>query len=190
MHPAYVIRPGAASDLDQLPDIERAASTLFVTVGGWEQDDVPQYVLSVEQHRAYLDADRLWVAVTKADDQPIGFAVASIVDGHGHLDEIDVHPDHGRRGIGRALVERVIVWARESDLPAVTLTTERDIPWNAPFYARLGFAILADDALTEGLRAILAAEVAHGLNPATRVAMRYTIQNAAADSQSNSNEQP
>ena len=43
-------------------------------------------------------------------------------------------------------------------MPAVTLTTFRDVPWNAPYYERLGFRTLAADEITPGLAAIRAHE--------------------------------
>lgn len=167
MDDGYTIRAGREDDLAALPEIERQAGTLFAQAG-W---DITVFsVIPVEKHRMYCLAGRLWVAAD-VHDQPVGFAAASVVDGHAHLDELDVHPDHGRRGLGRALVERVCAWARDAGFEAVTLTTERDLPWNAPFYARLGFAILPDEVLTGGLRDLLAEEVRAGLNPATRVVM-------------------
>jgi hypothetical protein len=57
----------------------------------------------------------------------------------------------------------------------VTLTTFRDVPWNAPFYARLGFRILEPSAWTPGLMALLALEESRGLPRRLRVAMRYSI---------------
>jgi GNAT superfamily N-acetyltransferase len=90
-----------------------------------------------------------------------------------HLEEIDVHPLHGRCGVGTALVKAVCAWTCEAGYAQLTLTTFREVPWNRPFYARLGFAELS----TKGLRAELAAQVAHeaarGLDPATRVVMAY-----------------
>lgn len=176
MDPLYTIRLGAERDLNALPQIELAAEKLF-SAYGWENLDTLPDVISVEGHRMYLDAGRLWVA-TDTDDQPVGFAVLSEVDGHAHLDEIDVHPDHGRRGIGRALIEQVCAWAHEAGYPAISLTTERDIPWNAPFYARLGFVILAPEDLTDGLRTILADEAEWARDPATRVAMVRSLSDA------------
>jgi GNAT superfamily N-acetyltransferase len=178
MDPRYTIRPGAERDLTALPPIELAAAQLFAAYG-WEGEQVLEDVFSVDDHRAYLYAGRLWVAVDE-QDQPVGFAVASEVDGHAHLDEIDVHPDHGRRGIGRALVEHVCAWAQGAGYPAISLTTERDIPWNAPFYATLGFVILAPDDLTAGLRAILAKEATWAPDPATRVAMLRALEENAS----------
>jgi hypothetical protein len=57
-------------------------------------------------------------------------------------------------------------------LPSVTLTTFRDIAWNAPFYARCGFAELADRDLNPRLAAIRVREAALGLDVANRCAMR------------------
>ncbi len=169
MDETYRIRPGRETDLAHLPAIERAAAAQF-EVFDWIKPEVYEYVTTVEEHRAYLNAGRLWVAAD-ADDQPVGFAIASVLDDCGHLEEIDVHPAHGRRGLGRALIERVCDWVRESGYTALTLTTERDVPWNAPYYARLGFVIIPDDELTPGLDARMTEVEAHGLSRATRVAM-------------------
>lgn len=44
------------------------------------------------------------------------------------------------------------------------------MPWNAPYYARLGFTVVTD--LTPGLLAIRAREAALGLDAWPRVVMR------------------
>ena len=59
-----------------------------------------------------------------------------------HLEELDVLPGHGRQGIGTRLVRALCDGARGRGIAAVTLCTFRDVPWNAPFYERLGFRIL------------------------------------------------
>ena len=43
-------------------------------------------------------------------------------------------------GIGAGLVRAAQIDARNTGIKALTLTTFRDVAWNAPFYARLGFA--------------------------------------------------
>ncbi|CPQ40710.1 acetyltransferase [Bordetella pertussis] len=65
--------------------------------------------------------------------------------------------------------------AAAAGLPAITLTTFRDLPWNQPFYARLGFATLQADGLNVRLQAILAREASLGLPAARRCAMRREI---------------
>jgi hypothetical protein len=80
-----------------------------------------------------------------------------------------------RQGIGTALVSAVCAWAVAKGLGAVTLTTFRDVAWNAPFYRRFGFRVIDD--LTPGLAAIRTREHALGdddLGP--RVAMRLDLE--------------
>lgn len=57
-----------------------------------------------------------------------------------------------------------------------TLTTFRDVPFNAPLYARRGFAIVEEAEWTDGLRAVVASEAAHGLDVTARVVMRRAVQ--------------
>ena len=85
---------------------------------------------------------RAWVAVDDVGSV-IGFAVAWVVDGEGHLDELAVVPAHGRRGVGRALVDEVVAWTVAQGLPSITLTTFRDVPWNGPYYEKLGFQVVS-----------------------------------------------
>ena len=94
---------------------------------------------------------------------------------HIHLEELDVHPDHGRKGLGRKLVQTVLDWARDEGYPAVTLTTFIHLPWNAPFYETFGFVRLPESALSDGLRAELDWEVDQGLEREKRVAMRCDL---------------
>jgi GNAT superfamily N-acetyltransferase len=165
----YTIELARTTDLPHLPQIEREAAALFA---GWA---IPLAVLTEttppDEFREAQEAGLLWVA-RGLDRSVLGFALVELVDGLPHLDEIDVHPAHGRRGIGRALVQAVCAWARTAGHAAVTLTTFRDIPWNAPFYARAGFRVVDPSALGPGLREVVADEARRGLDPGTRVVMR------------------
>jgi hypothetical protein len=60
-------------------------------------------------------------------------------------------------------------------MAAITLTTFRDVPWNAPPYEHLAFRIMSDDEVGPELRAVCDAETAAGLDPATRVCMRLDL---------------
>ena len=86
-----------------------------------------------------------------------------------------MEPSHQGRGVGRALIERAVVWAAERGMPAITLTTFIDVAWNAPLYRRLGFRVLAEGDIGPGLRAVRHAEAAHGLDPETRTCMRREL---------------
>jgi len=59
-------------------------------------------------------------------------------------------------------------------MAAVTLTTFRNLAFNAPFYERFGFAYVEGAALTRDARLqdVLLAEAAHGLPAENRCAMR------------------
>lgn len=103
--------------------------------------------------------------------RPVGFAAATPLDGFLHLAELSVDPDHGRIGIGRALVEAVAALAGRRGLPGVTLTTFRDIPFNAPFYARLGFLEMPLPEVPVASRERFLAELPPGTAVETRVLM-------------------
>lgn len=168
----YRIAVAEPEHVAALPAIERAAAALF------SRADLPVAVAAETTPLAELAAaqriGRLWVALGP-DGAPVGFAIVEMVDELPHIDEIDVHPEHGGRGVGRALLRAVLDAARTEGYCAVTLTTFSHVPWNGPFYARMGFRTLATDELTPGLAAILADEAARGLDPARRVAMRCAV---------------
>ena len=50
------------------------------------------------------------------------------------------------KGAGTALIQAAAGDARARGLPAVTLTTFRDLSWNAPFYTGRGFVEIAWEA--------------------------------------------
>ena len=112
--------------------------------------------------RPYADGGRAFVSVD-ADDRPVAYLVLDVVDGAAHIEQVSVHPDHARNGLGRSLIEHAASWARARDLHSLTLTTYVDVPWNGPYYERLGFRYLTAGEETPGLRAIRDRERALGL---------------------------
>jgi GNAT superfamily N-acetyltransferase len=166
------IRAPRPDELESLRDIERAAGRIFADVGlvGVAAHE-PE---SVEALADYVRDGRAWVVTEH--DVPVGYAVVDIVDGLAHLEQLSVHPEHGRKGLGAALLEHVCGWARQRRYPAVTLTTFADVPWNAPFYAGHGFRVLTDAEIGPGLRALRAHEAAYGLDPGRRVCMRRELE--------------
>src|SRR5262245_54207087 len=98
--PLYRILPARSTDLAHLPAVELTAARLLV-------GHAPESVLAeTTSHRELEDArrsGRLWVAL--ADDQPVGFAHVELLEPNtSHLEELDVAPAHGRRGLGTRLV--------------------------------------------------------------------------------------
>jgi len=174
----YTVRPAGPEHVDQLPAIERSAATRF-------GDSLPESVLShvtpVDHLAAAQQAGLLWVALESAG-APVGFAVASVNGQRVHLEELDVMPAHGRKGIGSALIEAVEEYALKCDCTEITLTTFCDVPWNAPFYARVGFEAIQEQDLDAELSRRLADETALGLERSRRVAMRKPLSRLTEDS--------
>jgi GNAT superfamily N-acetyltransferase len=171
MNPTYTIAAARPQDIQALPGIERAAATLL-------KGYVPPSILEescaeAELHRAQQEG-MLWVAL--ADDAPVGFSlVKMLAEDLPHLQEMDVSPEHGRRGLGTALLQAALGWLATSGRQQMTLTTFRNIPWNMPFYSRLGFAEVPACELRPELEAVIRDEAARGLDPAQRVVMAYRV---------------
>ncbi|WP_208114028.1 GNAT family N-acetyltransferase [Actinomycetospora succinea] len=166
-----MIRAARPGELELLRQIEVAAGAPFRDVGMDPiADDTPPSTVVLT---GALERGGLWVAAE--DDRPVAYLMDDVVDGEAHLDQVSVHPDHARRGIGAGLVEHLAGRARAAGRAAITLTTFVDVPWNAPYYARLGFRALADDELGPGLRAVRRTEAARGLDRWPRVAMRRDL---------------
>ncbi|NGO48376.1 GNAT family N-acetyltransferase [Streptomyces ureilyticus] len=164
------IRPATPADLPLLQDIERAAGELFRPLGMPEiADDAPPSLDVLERFR---QAGHAWVAEDDATGHVVAYLVGEPVDGAFHIEQVTVHPDAGRRGVGRVLIAYAAECARDEGLTALTLTTFADVPWNAPYYERLGFRALTGPELTPGLRKIRATEAEHGLDRWPRVCMR------------------
>ncbi|WP_344524626.1 GNAT family N-acetyltransferase [Streptomyces albiaxialis] len=166
------IRAGHRHDLAALQDIERAAGRWFRDIGMDEiaEDEPP----ALDTLDGYARAGGLWVA-EGPDGGPVAYAMVEKVDGNAHIEQISVHPDHARRGIGRALIEHIAERAAGDHAPALTLTTFTDVPWNAPYYERCGFRTLSEPELTPGLREIRRVESEHGLDRWPRVCMRRDL---------------
>ncbi|HEY9390773.1 MAG TPA: GNAT family N-acetyltransferase [Mycobacteriales bacterium] len=156
-------------DLPVLQEIERAAGECFRGIGMDEvADDEP---LSVQELLSYQRAGRCWVAVDGVD-RLAAYLIVDLVDGNMHVEQVSVHPDSARRGVGRSLLDHAAGRAMAAGVPALTLTTFALVPWNAPYYQRCGFRRLDDTGLTPGLRTIRAREARHGLDRWPRVCMR------------------
>jgi ribosomal protein S18 acetylase RimI-like enzyme len=166
-----VIREGIAADVEPLLAIESRAARLLLEHGG--HDLLAMHVLSRDDLLRGVQARLLRVAEIAAT--PVGFALAGEIDGHAHLYEIDVDPEHGRRGIGSALLASVCEVASALGLQSITLVTLRDVPWNAPFYAGRGFVELADGEWGHELRSLMECERMLGINSESRAVMRRML---------------
>jgi Predicted acetyltransferase len=169
---SYRISLASREELSSLQDIERAAGQLFINTDyPFIATDDP---ISCELLYQQYEKGMVWVAAT-SDNTPVGFAVALPLEGLLHLEELAVHPSHGKRGIGTKLVLAVCEWAKQRKYRAITLSTFREIAWNEPFYSRLGFVVIQESELSAGLREVRAKEASNGLPIKDRVCMRLDL---------------
>ena len=103
----------------------------------------------------------------------MGFLAALAHGDRLHIDELDVLRDQQGQGIGRRLLSHVIDWAKAEGFKTISLTTFRNIPWNAPFYARVGFSEWDPLEAPASIRQALVKEAAFGLQD--RCAMRMDL---------------
>lgn len=135
-----LIERARPSQVDALCAIERAAVQLFRGHPAWRA----YAALAIPPELLHGAAARglVWVAIEQGE--PVGFVWLD--DDFGSdamgIGELDVLPSHGRRGIGAALLEHACAWSRSAGYRQVVLGTLADVPWNAPFYAKHGFAVV------------------------------------------------
>lgn len=165
------LRTAIDADIEPMRSLERRAAQKFRSINYDFCAEGP--IRDVEEHRRALDKGVTLVA--EVDGALAGFAMAEPLDHEAHLIELDVDPDHQNRGLGRQLVAAVEDWARGKGYAGLTLTTYREVPWNAPYYARLGFGVFEPAPERTGLLATIAREAAWGFAFAPRVAMRKQI---------------
>lgn len=162
-----------AADAPFLPAIERSAGEAFRAIDdlAWiaDADD-----LSVDRYAALIAGGAAWVASDAAGDIA-GFLCGEVFGDGLHLWEMSVRRDRQRAGLGNRLLATATSWAVARLLPAITLTTFREVAWNEPFYRRAGFRTLPDHELTPRLAETLRAEVANGLPGERRCAMRLDL---------------
>ncbi len=163
------IRLAKVEDFERLQQVEAAAGRRFADIGMADvaaNPPTPRAVLAEA-----TAAGRLWVA---EDPQigPVGFALLRDLLSSVHLEEISVAPSHGRRGIGTSLITHIVRVLSAAGHRELTLSTFADVPWNGPFYRRLGFEVVPASELAEELREVRRKEAESGLDVDRRVVMR------------------
>lgn len=133
----YTITPVRREDIPFLITVDKTASEMFASTGLINDNALYDNVPS-DAFEAAIDADHAF-AVRREDGLAVGFTLTSLRGNGLYLDQISVDPAHGQQGLGRALMIKILEDAEQRDLPCVTLSTFRDLKWNGPFYATMGF---------------------------------------------------
>jgi GNAT superfamily N-acetyltransferase len=160
----YALRVAGPDDLPAIVRVERAAAARF-------RDTCYAHLAVLPPAPPDLGASTVWVACDRGG-AIVGFAEWSFADDAAYLAEVDVDPAHAGHRLGAALIDAVAADAARGGLRTIWLTTFRDLPWNAPYYRRLGFVDVPDDRLGPDLAAIRDRQTAGGLPRDRRVVMR------------------
>ncbi|MCL4673057.1 MAG: GNAT family N-acetyltransferase [Sphingomonadaceae bacterium] len=172
MRPDWHLRLARPEDAEHLPAIERAAARLFKDEPELEGLDL-DHTWQAEDLRRLIRKGHCLVAYI--GEPLVGFIATQPFQRELHVWELSVAPAAQRLGIGAGLMRACLIDARNAGFSAVTLTTFRDIAWNGPFYAGLGFVELSDPASHSRLAEMLASEAESGLPRERRCAMIYTM---------------
>ncbi len=165
----YRVRPACAADAPVLGAVEYAAAARFAGIGlgaiaGGRPTSAETYLTPVAEGRLWVVEVLRAGGVSERGATVVGLAIAEMRDGEGFLAEISVHPDHAGRRLSLRLIDAVEAWAAALGCRSLRLTTFRDVPWNRPYYERLGFGLLDESEAGPEVRAVRAAERARGVD--------------------------
>ncbi|MEC8861150.1 MAG: GNAT family N-acetyltransferase [Pseudomonadota bacterium] len=167
------LRPANTGDLPTLIEIDDLASQLFFDAGlSFNLDENHPFVIAEAARWSQSIEQGLAQVALTAQGTVVGFATCRYVDNQHYLDQLSVHPQSMRAGIGSRLLDAVIVWSGSNPL---WLTTYSHLPWNGPYYKRKGFAAIDDAQCGPELLGILDEQRAVLPDPQQRIAMvRYS----------------
>ena len=138
--PQYRVRPARGNEVGELQNIDLASATLFRGTGLIDFGPLgePSQPIPEDRLRKGFGDGLIWVAVDHLENL-VGFALCSDRGDDLYLDQLSVLPRHGRQGLGTRLVRRCLQEAEARSFRRVSLSTFRKVPWNGPFYRKLGF---------------------------------------------------
>lgn len=174
--PSFSTRLARGKDLPLLGALELRAAQRFRDSNHPYACDLPPFPLA--ELELLQRARTVWVAVNPSDE-PVGFAIAGRLGQDAYLHELDVELSFARRGVGRALIRRVAEWARDRGDTSLVLSTFRDVPWNAPYYERLGFAVVSEREYTPEMAELHARE-GQTMRLDSRVVLRAPLEHLLA----------
>lgn len=164
---AYQIRTATVADAAKVIAVILDAGSMFRDAQMAQVSDNPPPTM--EDMEALIRTGSAWVA--EHDGRVVGCILVRLLDGSAHIEQVSTARTHQRRGLGRRLVQRAEDWARAQGHDTITLTTFTDVAWNAPYYARLGYRVLAANDIGQDLAGVRAKEAADGLDEWARCAM-------------------
>lgn len=165
------IRLASADEIHKVAPLEQAAGEVFRTIGMDAVADDPPIAESILLQA--VEEQRLWFAVEYGVLK--AYLLGDFLPQSLHIEQVTVHPDAARRGLGALMIESVSADPRSRERGLITLTSFANVPWNAPYYERIGFLDIAESEWPEGVAEKVAAERESGLAAWPRVVMQRVI---------------
>ena len=112
-----------------------------------------QYGADVVDAQRYVDNPDQVVFFAYADDELAGqIRVMKYWNGYAYIDDVAVEAKFRGQGIGRALIERTIEWAKSKGFPGLMLETQDNNVAGCKLYEKCGFKLRGFDThLYKGL---------------------------------------
>lgn len=169
---SVTFRFAAPHDAHAVRTIEFEAGQRFASVGMAGIADAPPMEMDLVNRK--IAAQQIVVAVA-AGETCVGFVMFEPQATRLYVQELDVLTAYAGQRVGAALIEQVAQLARAQQLTQLTLSTYREVPWNAPYYRRLGFRDIEEAELDAALIERRDAHIARGLDESKRVFMRRDL---------------
>ncbi|MBO1740946.1 GNAT family N-acetyltransferase [Leifsonia sp. TF02-11] len=143
-------RQADLEDVQSYVDIKRAAAGLYRDLGMSFEVDEERAARDWSEH---VQRSSAWV--WEEDGRVAAYLVLRRLSESMHIDQVTVHPDFAGRRIGAKLIEVANDQALLLGEKQLSLTTFETVPWNAPYYVRLGFTTVPGQQLSPEMSRIL-----------------------------------
>ena len=141
---AITFRFAELDEIEAVRAIEYEAAQRFATIGMTGIADAQP--MKADFVRRKIEASEIIVAVNDAA-RCVAFVMFAPLSTRFYIEELDVLTAWAGRRIGAELIEQVDGLARKAGAQQLVLSTFRDVPWNAPYYRRLGFSVIGSEQL-------------------------------------------
>ncbi len=169
----YCIRLASDEDFQHLPAVEDAAGDVYLDIG---YDDIAAMPATPATEYPPIFENGGWVLVAVTDTgQIIGYCANEKNSDVLYVKELSVHKDFAKQGIGTKLLNKTIEEAIARHFKSIFLLTFKDVPFNAPYYARFGFQIVEDLAAYPDIKKRASSEKNTPLWKYGRVAMKKDL---------------
>ncbi|RQH01872.1 GNAT family N-acetyltransferase [Natrarchaeobius oligotrophus] len=136
------VREATPADAESVAAVH-AASVRELASAAYDDEQLGAWLANVHPERYPIREtdDGLFVVVAERNGEVVGFGwldceSATADDGVGEVVAVYVHPDHGREGIGAAILERLESIARAAGLEALELLASKNA---IAFYREQGY---------------------------------------------------